>query len=333
MLALLAALFALLSKGAVSRDYTVATASIGGTYYPIGTAIATLVKLRLKALHDISMTAITTAGSIENVGMLARDETAFAILQGYVGREAWDGNLATSEGDPRATLRSVAGLWPNVEQFVVLVEAAPTGSIEDLITLKGRRVAFGGERSGTLASNSALLAAFGLDVSRDFELVHMGYGPAIDALQNGEVAAIGIPAGVPTKSLARLKATLGERAVILEFSAAQAERADGGRMIWRPYQIPEGTYSGQPRPVNTIAQPNFLAVRADVPDEDVYRIVEAIFSDLPFLRSLHSAVEYMSLDNAVAGLPMPLHPGALRFFRQSGVEIPQRLLEPDLTEK
>ena len=198
---------------------------------------------------------------------------------------------------------------------MVLAGSVTTGTVEDLVSLKGKRVDFGGEGSGTLASNWALLAAFDLDLSRNFKLVHMGYGPAIDALQTGDVAAIGFPAGVPTKSLARLKATVGEEAVILEFSPAQAERADAGRRIWSPYRTAAGTYSGQPRPVETIAQPNFLAVRSDVSDEGVYRLVEAIFADLPFLRSLHSAAEPMSLENAVVGLPMPLHPSAIRRLR------------------
>ena len=115
---------------------------------------------------------------------------------------------------------------------------------------------------------------------------------------------------------------------MLGFTDEQAAAADGGLGIWTPYTIPAGTYPAQRESVQTVAQPNLLAVRADIPEEDVYRITRTIFDHLSFLQGVHSATESMSLDEAMTGLPLPLHPGAARYYREQGMQIPEHM-NPD----
>jgi TRAP transporter TAXI family solute receptor len=93
--------------------------------------------------------------------------------------------------------------------------------------------------------------------------------------------------------------------------------------------VPAGTYPGQDEDIRTAAQPNFLAVRADVEDDVVYEVTKVIFDNLSFLYSVHKATRVMTLDNAVEGLPVPLHPGAVRFYRERGIPIPDHLLPPE----
>ena len=309
------------------RDYLLATASPGGTFYPVGVALAALVKATLQKSHGIALTTATTAGSAQNVRLLESGEAQFAILQGLFGSDARSGLGVFAESGPSGAVRSVTGLWPNVEQFVMRAEFRQSGTIEDLSALKGRPVVLGSLGSGTLASSITLLGNLGLQAEQAFQLLHMGYGPAADALQRGEVAAIALPAGLPTKALARLKSEMGQDAVILEFTEDQARRADGGRNLWQPYVLPADTYPDQAADIRTIAQPNFLAVREDVPEEDVYLITQALFDNLPLLHQMHAATQSMSPETALAGLPMPLHPGAARYFREAGVPIPDHLLD------
>ena len=306
------------------RNYLLATASTGGTFYPVGVAIATLVKIKLQPTENIGLSAINSAGSAENVKLLGSNEAQFAILQGLYGHYAWNGVGPVQE--PQKQLRSVSMLWQNVEQFLVRAEHAKTGTIADLVELKGRPVALGKKNSGTLGSNRLLLKNLALDIDQDFELVYGGYGPSADALQNGRVEAISTPAGVPTGAVTRVLAAMGDRVRLLEFSDEQAARADGGMGLWTRYVIPAGSYPGQNHDIRTIAQPNFLAVRADVDEDAVHRITKAIYENLTFLNGIHEATQAMALDKAVAGLPMPLHPGAARYYREAGLEIPQRLL-------
>lgn len=326
LLCLLAPLCMFTSPMAAERPYLLATASPGGTFYPVGVALATLIKVELQQAHEITLTAVTTAGSEENVRLLRAGELHFAILQGLFGHEARAGAGSFAGFGPDSSLRAVTALWPNVEQFVVRAEDRRTGTVDDLLALKGQRVAFGDVNSGTLASSRVLLRNLGAEIESDFELVHLGYGPAADALQQGTVSAVALPAGLPTKSLARLKSAMGEQAVILAFTEEQARRADNGLGLWQPYRIPSNTYAGQPEDIVSVAQPNFLAVRADVSENDVYLIVRAIYENLPFLHTMHEATRAIALDTALIGLPMPLHPGAARYFAETGMAIPGHLV-------
>jgi hypothetical protein len=119
---------------------------------------------------------------------------------------------------------------------------------------------------------------------------------------------------------------MGDKATLLSFSEEQAKQADGGLGLWTPYLIPATAYPGLKKDVMTIAQPNFLSVRADIDDETVYLITKTIYENLPFLNAIHKATTAMSAEKALAGLPMPLHPGAARYYREIGMEIPGRLI-------
>lgn len=308
------------------QNFLLATASTGGTYYPVGVAIATLTKVKLQPKYKISMSAINSAGSGENVKLLRDNEAQFAILQGLYGSWAWNGTGAVKNDGPQKELRAVTMLWQNVEQFVVKSDLAKKGTMADLVALKGKTMAFGKKNSGTIGSNSTLLGNLGVDVDKEYKLFYAGYGPSAEALQDGKADGAGIPAGTPTGALTKLFASAGGKVKMLDFTDAEMKKADGGLGLWTRFVIPAGTYPGQTKPVHTIAQPNFLAVRADVDEEAVYMITKTIYENLPFLQGIHKATKAMKLQSALAGLPVPLHPGAARYFREVGVKIPGSLI-------
>ena len=308
------------------RSYLMATASTGGTYYPVGVALSTLVKVKLQPKQKIAMSAINSAGSGENVKLLRENETQFAILQGLYGHYAWKGVGPVKTDGPQTHLRSVTMLWQNVEQFTIDADGVKTGNIADLNDLKGKRMALGKKNSGTLGSNTYLLKNLGIDAAKDFDLVYVGYGPSADALQNGQVAGISTPSGVPTGAVTRAVAAMGDSIKMLNFTDEEMKKADGGAGLWTRYVIEANTYPGQKEAINTIAQPNFLAVRADVDEDAVYQITKTIYENLPFLQAIHKATKAMSKDKAIAGLPIPLHPGAAKYYREIGITIPDNLI-------
>ena len=323
-LALSAGLVAPISAFAENADYVLNTASTGGTYHPVGTAISTLSKIKLLPKEKFSLTAVNSAGSGANIQALSAGTADFAILQGLFGSYAITGTGPVSE--PQTNLRSVTMLWQNVEQFVVPVEKAATGTVEDLAALKGMSVGMGKQNSGTIGSNKVLLAGLGLNIDDDFTLVHAGYGPTTDALANGQVVAAGIPSGPPTGAITKLMAANEGKFTILDVTAAQATAMDAGRNLWVPFTIAAGTYPGQASDINTIAQPNFLAVNARVDEEHVYLLTKTMYENLPFLQAIHPATKAMAIEKAMAGLPAPLHPGAARYYAEVGLEIPAHLI-------
>lgn len=308
---------------AEGEDYVLSTASTGGTYHPVGTAISTLSKVKLLPKQKFSLTAVNSAGSGANVQALSAGTADFAILQGLFGSYAVTGTGPVSE--PQENLRSVTMLWQNVEQFVIAADMAKTGTVEDLQATKGMSVGMGRQNSGTIGSNKVLLSGLGLTLE-DFTLVDAGYGPTADALANGQAVAAGIPSGPPTGAITKLMASNEGKFTILDVTADQASAMDGGRNLWVPYTISAGTYPGQDKDVNTIAQPNFLAVNASVDEEHVYLLTKTMYENLPFLQAIHPATKAMAIEAAMAGLPAPLHPGAARYYTEVGLDIPANLI-------
>jgi len=306
------------------RSYILATASTGGTYYPVGVALATLTKVKLEPKYKISMSAINSAGSGENVKLLGENEAQFAILQGLYGAWAWNGEGKLKAAGPQQHLRSVTMLWQNVEQFVVKSEYAKTGTIDDIKAFADKKFSIGKKNSGTEGSGRTILGNLNVDAN-SFNLAHMGYGASADALQNGTIEGMNIPSGVPTSAITRAHAALGSDITVLNFTDEQIKQANGSYNLWTRYTIPANTYPGQTKDINTMAQPNFLAVRNDISENDVYMLTKTIYENLPFLNGIHKATKAMALEKAIAGLPVPLHPGAARYYKEQGINIPAHL--------
>lgn len=304
-------------------QYVMGTATTGGTYYPVGVAISTLVKVKLEPSTNISVSAISSAGSGENLKLMDEDQAQFGILQGLYGAHAWNGSGPV----PKAykNLRSVSMLWQNVEHFVVRQNLAKSGTIDDLSNLYGESFSIGARNSGTEGSGRYILDKVGIDVEK-MDIAYLGYGPSADALQNGNIDGMNIPAGVPASAVTRAYASVGDEITTLNFTEEQLAKVNSDFDLWTPYTIPAGTYPNQEADINTIAQPNILAVRDDVSEDDVYQITKTIYENLQFLNNIHPATKAMALEKAIAGLPMPLHPGALRFYREQGLDIPDRLI-------
>lgn len=322
--AVLASALSATSGFAQDTDYVLNTASTGGTYHPVGTAISTLSKIKLLPKEKFSLTAVNSAGSGANVQALGAGTADFAILQGLYGSYAATGTGPVSE--PQDNIRAVTMLWQNVEQFVLSNEYVKSGTVADLVDAKGMSMGMGKQNSGTIGSNAVLLSGLGIDIEADYELVFAGYGPTADALANGQAAGAGIPSGPPTGAITKLMASNEGKFTILDVTDEQAAAMDGGRNLWVPFTIAAGTYPGQAKDVNTIAQPNFLAVNADVDENHVYMLTKTMYENLGFLVAIHPATKAMAVEKAMAGLPVPLHPGAARYYKEVGLEIPAHLI-------
>ena len=313
------------NAAAEDRSYILATASTGGTYYPVGVALATLSKVKLAPKHHFSLSAISSAGSGENVKLLNENEAQFAILQGLYGAWAWSGEGPYEKSGRQEQLRSVSMLWQNVEHFIVRSDLAKTGTVTDLNNFDGKKFSIGKKNSGTENSGRQIMKGLKVDPDK-FNLAYMGYGGSASALQNGTIDGMNTPAGVPVGAVTQAFAALGKDISILSFTDEQIKEANGNYNLWTKYEIPANTYPGLDKPITTIAQPNFLAVREDISEEDVYQLTKAIYENLPFLQGIHKATKAMAIEKAIAGLPVPLHPGAARYYKEMGIEIPSDLM-------
>ena len=136
-----------------------------------------------------------------------------------------------------------------------------------------------------------------------------------------------IPAGPPAAAVTQAFASMGAGKLrVLDFTDGQLGQVNRDYGVWRRAVLPPGTYPGQDREVRTISQCNLLVVHRDVSDETVYGILQAVYGNLSDLHKIHQSTRELSLGRALEGLAVPLHPGAVRFYKEKDLEIPSRLL-------
>ncbi len=309
-----------------TESLVIATASTGGTFYPVGVGISTLVSIKLAKKHKITMNAMNSAGSGENIQLLKNKEADFAILQALFGAMAWQGS-GKYKGKPERSLRAVTMLWENVEHFTLAKDLVTTGNINDLNNAKGKRFSIGKRGSGTEVSGRTILKELGFNLDKDFTLEHLGYSSSASALRDKRIVAMNTPAGVPVSAIIESFATLGnDKIKVLNFTEEQIKKTNSKYPVWSKYVIPPNTYTGQKEEITTIAQPNFLAVRPSISEDVVYKITKTIYENLPFLQGIHKATLSMKLEKAIAGLSVPLHSGAIKFYKEKGITIPKHLI-------
>jgi len=303
------------------RTYVLSTGTTGGTFYPVGVALSTLVTAQEQ--EDFALTAISSAGSMENVKLLRDNQAQFALVLGVFAAWAWNGEGPVRS--PQTHMRSISAMWPNVEHFVLLSRLVQNGTMRDLDGLDGERFVIGARSSGAEQTGFYLFDALGID-RNNMSVAYMGYGGAASAIQDGNIVGMNVPAGAPVSAITRAFAQMGNDLTLLEFSDEELAAVNRKDPLWSHYTLAAGTYPYQEHPITTASSSNILIVREDVDEEIVYQLTRLLWDNLATLQEIHSATRDMSLQQALQGVAVPLHPGALRFYREQNLDIPAHLI-------
>jgi len=302
----------------------IATATTGGTYYPIGVGMASLWSIKLAAKEKIQVSAITSAGSGENINMMKGKEVDLAILQGLFGKMAWNGT-GIYKDKAYKELRTISMLWPNVEHFVIFKDKVKTGTAADI---KGLRFSIGRAGSGTERSGLTIMEGLGMK-REDVKGEYLDYFGSATAMKDRRIDGANLCAGPPVAAVTDIFAAPGIEAVILEFTDEQLNAInDKTAYPGFTYIIPANTYPGQAKEVRSIAQPNFLGVRADMDEEVIFLLTKTLFENPDYMKAVHKMGTFIKLEDALSGLPAPLHPGAYRYYKERGLTIPKNLVPP-----
>jgi len=304
------------------RTYVLTTGTTGGTFYPVGVALSTLVTANETA--EFSLTAISSAGSMENIKLLRDNQAQFGLILGIFGAWAWDG--AGPIKNPQSHLRSISGMWPSVEHFILLTSIVKSGTMSDLDSLDGERFVLGMRNSGAEQTGIFILDSLGIDYASKFNLAYMGYGATASAIQDGNIVGMNITAGAPVTAVTQAYAQLGERLTILNFSEAELLAINQQYPLWDFYDLAPGTYPYQDEVVTTASSPNILVVREDVDEAIVYELTKLLWSNLATLQEIHSATKCMLIEEAFKGITVPLHAGALRYYQEQNIMVPEQLV-------
>lgn len=298
------------------QNLSIATGGTGGVYYPIGGGLAEMIG---RHIEGYSAVAEVTGASVENMGLIHREDSDLAIALADTVYQAYTGTGAF-EGRQVADVRALASVYPNAVQLVALQGSG----IQSLADLKGKRVSVGAPGSGTELNARALLEANGVEYS-DFSVQRLNFNETADALRDGDIDAGFWSVGPPTSSILSLATTRDIQ--LISLTAEEIQNAVSAEPVFAPYELPANTYEGVTVATQTISIPNVLAVNAAMPDDLAYQITKVLFEKVDELRAIHPAANDTTVEFTMTSTPIPLHPGALRYFEEINAEIPDRLRE------
>ncbi|WZL74406.1 TAXI family TRAP transporter solute-binding subunit [Clostridiaceae bacterium 35-E11] len=299
---------------------TIVTGSTGGTYYPVGTIFSTLWNEKLGD-QGVVASVQSSGGSVENLNMLKSGEAQLGIAMANLTLFAHEGE-GKFEGNQFEDVRFVTALWPDVTQFVV-TEGSGINSISDF---KGQKINVGGAGSGTEYSCKLIFEHVGGLTFDDVNTEHLGYFEASSAMQNGQLDGMNAEGGLPTSAVSEIFASKTP-VKMLEFSDADYEKLHKIAPYYGQFTVPGGLYSKLDKDVKTVGIKSALIASADLDEDLVYELVKSIYESYDEIASSHKALEFVKLEEAIKGLPpVPLHPGAVRYYQEKGIEIPEELL-------
>ena len=307
-LAPLAALVAISTSPVRADEFiNVLTGGTSGVYYPLGVALSKLYSEKIKGVRP---SVQATKASVENLVLLQQGKGEIAFTLGDSLAFAWEGNEEAGFKTKLDRLRGVAAIYPNYVQVV----ASKDSGIKTLADLKGKSLSVGAPKSGTELNARAILSGAGLTYKDLGKVEYLPFAESVDLMKNRQLDATLQSAGLGVAAIRDLASSL--EIVVVEIPAALVDK------IGAPYvkaTIPANTYTGQTTDVQGAAVVNYLVTRANLADDLVYQMTKSVFDDRAELVAAHQAANDIKLENALNGMPIPLHPGAQRYFREKGL--------------
>ncbi|MBL27153.1 MAG: TRAP transporter substrate-binding protein [Rhodospirillaceae bacterium] len=305
--------FLLFAGHAMAGNLSIATGGTAGMYYPYGGALASIWS---KTLSDLNARAEVTGGSVINMAQVVRGDSEVGFSMTDVARDAFTGGGGFPRALPVATLFA---MYPN---YLHAVTRADSG-IAKPEDLKGRTVSLGAPGSGTAVMAEAVLAAVGVTTD-DMDVQRLNFAETANAIRNGTIDAGFIAAGINTAAVAELAAT--RDIAIVSFCCGAMDKVHAANPAYVSGEIPGGVYIGIDEPVEVPAVWNVAMVNRGMDDDMAYQLTKAAFENLDELHKVSRAAQATTIENTIAQAVVPIHPGAARYFREQGSEVPDEMV-------
>ncbi len=286
---------------------TVVTGGTSGPYFALGGTISNLLN---EHVEGINSSVESTGASKVNCTKLGSKDAEIAFAMNNVVSFAYTGTESFKDSGKIENLRGIASMYPNFCQVITL---EGTG-IKEISDLKGKRVGVGAPGSGVEVDARNILKIHGItydDINEDF----LSYAESVEQLKNGTVDAAFLTSGLPNAAIMDLATTHDVK--IVPIRKEMADKLHEEIPHYGSEMIPAGTYDNE-EDVETVAVKSILITRDDLSEELVYNITKTIFENLDALVGTHNAAKKISLDTVRDGMPVPLHPGAEKYFNELG---------------
>ena len=283
------------------------TGGTSGVYYPLGSA---LTKIYGDNIKDSKVQVQVTKASVENLVLLQEGKGEIAFVLGDSAKDAWDGKEDAGFKTKLDKLRIIGAIYPNYIQIV----ASKSSNIKTLADLKGKGLSVGAAKSGTELNSRAILSAAGLSYKDLGKVEYLPFAESIELIKNRQLDATLQSAGLGVASLKDLANSLDVTVVSVPEAVVKKMGAP-----FMSGKIPANTYKGQTEDVSTAAVVNYLVTRKDVSDATAYQMTKLFYENLPALVAAHSAAKDINLKDAAKNPPLPLHPGAIKYYKEKGL--------------
>lgn len=292
---------------------SIGTGGTGGVYYPYGGGLA---EIWTKYVKGVKAVAEVTGASVENVKYADRGETVIGEAMNDVVFQAFNG---VGKFKRPMHIYTMFCMYPNLYQIVALKKVG----LKSIYDVKGKRVSIGSPGSGTAYKTNLVFGALGISMN-SFKVYRLSFNENANALKDGTID-IGIwSVAAPTSSIMDLATT--HPIDILNWSKEDMAKVQAKYPFYRPYVLPKGTYKGVDYDVHTLSVWNTVACWQKLSEDLVYRLVKAVYEHHDYLQKIHPFARFTTPENTLKQAVIPLHPGTVKYFREIGLKVPDRLL-------
>jgi TRAP transporter TAXI family solute receptor len=303
---------------------TIGWGSTTGLYYPTAVGIAKIVN---DAGIDVRANARSTGASVFNAKAIGDGQLQMGLMQNNIALYAYKGEgVAAFAGKPITTLRGLATLYPEVVHILARKDA----DIKTLADLKDKRVYVGDVGSGTEQDARNIMGAYGVTMDDLKSAIRGSAGDAVNLLRDGRIDAMFYTVGVGAAAI--VEAAQTAPVTVIAISPEKIKELHEKYSFYTPITIPGGTYPDLPDAVTTVTLKATLVGSSELPEEAVYEFMKTVFHDK--LQAFYDDIQnpnlktYFKVDTALEGMPIPLHPGAVKFYKEEGVSVPAALMPP-----
>lgn len=293
---------------------TIGTGGITGVYYPTGGAIAKIVNQSTDK-HGVKCSVEATGASVFNINAIMSGDLEFGIAQADRQYQAYNG-LAEWEGKPQKNLRAMFSLAPEAVTFV----AAEDSGIKSIADVKGKVVNIGNPGSGNRQNAIDIFEAIGIDYKKDFKAESLKAADAPRTLQDGRIDGFFYTVGHPNGNIK--EATSGKRKCrivsITNLEPLLKKFPYYSLLTIDMAHYPEATNASD-KTVSTVGMLATFVTSSKVPDKVVYAVTKAVFENLGEFTKLHPALNALTRESMMEGNTIPLHPGAVKYFKEVGL--------------
>lgn len=303
------------AAGSASGETTKLTLSTGGdqgTYYGFGSVLAQYIS----ANTNVSVTAITSGGSQNNIENIQMGDAQLGFVQTDVMAYAYDGTNLFAQTGAVTNFSTVAALY---QEQVQIVTCNP--DIKSVADLKGKTVSIGASGSGVYYNAIDILGAYGL-TEDDINPAYQSFGDSADSLQDGKIDAAFVVSGAPTTAITSL--ATAKNVYLVNLDDQHINDLISKSPYYTKYVIPAGTYQGLDTDTTTVAVGAVIIADDSVSDDAIYAVVSTIFNNIDAISQQHAKGAELDLKYAASITSVPYHPGAAKYFAEKGITVPTK---------